>query len=445
MAQLKLIKIFKRKDVYEDLNRPLKNELTDFVNKTFLKYNHNEIALLKIIYKKIQPILNKYGLFLVFKGGNTMRLVNNNVLKYFPPNSDDIIEKIFQPFLKQSDNDFSIYIYPNIKYYDSMFKRIVFKVFEKLNEIKNELYKHEKKYFNIFTLKKVLYNRLFKELKKELNKIANIKIKNVNLNPSTDKEIYFTKKNDMNADIAVFENVSTNQYIYYNTANFALAFKSHNDNLISFTLLRMKINFEINDTLNLGGELIDISFPNKNDTEYGRLNTTAKYNTFIKENIKKVIDKKNKFTYYIININYMINDLENILFFQRYYPWEDVKYNKRLARLMYFIFLGEIDSKKISIQTIDQIRNDFEIFNNYLLTLKMDKCKKINNLNICVLIKHINKLIYKLPKKEIENFIIFIKRLLFYSNVIISIINEIENYMQGEQKIKDDLYDLNIV
>ena len=106
------VSLIKKEEVFVDEKRVFKDQLTDFINKVYLKYNENEVGLIELIYSYIQPVLDKYGLFLVFKGGNVLRLVNNNLMKYFPPTVDKKIEEVFMPFLKQSDNDFTVYIPP---------------------------------------------------------------------------------------------------------------------------------------------------------------------------------------------------------------------------------------------------------------------------------------------------------------------------------------------
>ena len=116
----KLIKKYNISDEekYEDIDKNIKNILTDFVNENFLKYNENQLYLLDLIYTVLTPFLKKYKLKLVYKGGNVMRLISNNLREYLSPIPNDIIYDVFRPFLQQSDNDFSIYINPNIKNYD---------------------------------------------------------------------------------------------------------------------------------------------------------------------------------------------------------------------------------------------------------------------------------------------------------------------------------------
>lgn len=442
MQELKLIQTFKKKDIYKDLNRPFKDILTDFVNETFLKYNYNEVRLLKLIYKTIQPALNKYGLLLVFKGGNTMRLVNNNFIsKYFPKGSDEIIKNIFQPFLKQSDNDFTIYIDPNIINYDTFFKKINYLVLDKLDIIRDKIDKKPDYYFDIFNLKRTLQNKLFRTLKGKLNDISKKKVNKVTLIETTDKEIYLANNNK--TDIEVYENIKNGEHMFYNSINFSLEFKSNNG-ITSFGLLRTKVNFEMNNKLNLGGELIDISFPTKYDTHYNKLNTKGKYDKFIKDNIIKINDKINKFNYNIVNLNYIIKDLLYVLFLQNKLPWDDRKYKKRMARMIYFIFLDDIDNKPISDNILKKIKKDFSNFIIFVSIL--DKSEhKINNKNIKLLIWNIKNIIKYINNDNKDDFINFLKECIYYSNIIINIIDEILKYQKGKVIIKDDIFNLNVV
>ena len=59
MLKLENIIPFKGYD-YEDPDRPIKGLLTDFINDNFLKYNENSLKLIKLIYKEVGEVLNKY-------------------------------------------------------------------------------------------------------------------------------------------------------------------------------------------------------------------------------------------------------------------------------------------------------------------------------------------------------------------------------------------------
>lgn len=423
---------------YEDKNKPIKNELTDFINSNFLKYNENSLRLIKLIYKELNKVLNLYNLKLIFKGGNVMHLINNNIMKYFPPNSDKIIKEIFMPFLKKSDNDFTILLDPNIKNYNNIYYKLNFDILNALDKVRDNIIKNPQYYFDIYNLNIIQLSKLIKKLKIDLNNLNIINIKNIKLNSITDKLIMLKNKNNPKSDVLIYS-MDSNKNVYYNSLNLSLAWRDFFGNLIKFGLLRTKINFLINDKLNVPGELIDVSIPHKNDFEMEELNSTKKFNEYMKKNIEKVYDQENDIKYYIINTHFIVKDLYKILFITNLFPWDDEKYEKRLARLIYFIFLDLLDNKPISIKSLETIKNFFKIYLKQLNEFNFydtgyESADKISKKIIKYhLLDNFDKIKFD---KFIENFKKYIKS-------VLSIIDEILKYMEGSTKIKN-LYKINI-
>lgn len=433
---------------YVDLYKPIKNLLTDFINKNFLKYNINSIRFIHLIYKKVDTVLNKYKLKLVFKGGNVLRLVNNNIIKYLP-NSQKIIKEIFEPFLKKSDNDFTIYIDPNIMNYNEINRKVSYELFEGLNDIRNEILNNKEYYFNIYTLNNNEIKKLIKELIKNLNDMCLNKdleylcrlYKTIKINPITDKIFVLKNPENINSDIIIFEN-KNKKHSMYNSLNSTLNFKDDTGKLISFVLIRMKINFLINNEMNIGGELIDISIPNNTDYEMKHHNTHEKFSNFINENIIKIHNNKMNFDYYIIKLNYIVNDLYRMLFDNVLYPWKDSKYEKRLSRLMYFTFLYEVDKFEININSLELIKQSFKNFYKSLDEKIYDEDNDIELFNM--INKRIKEIIININNNNNNNFKEFIKLIKLYTDYIIKIIDKVEYYFKGNKKIGNDIYDLNI-
>ncbi len=430
-----LVKSFSYKEEYEDLDKPIKNVLTDFINDEFLKYNHNIVNLIKLIYDTINPILKKYKLKLLFKGGNVLRLYNNNIIDFFPPKSEKIIEKIFEPFLKQSDIDFTIYLNPNIKNYEKTLNKINFELLESLNKIRNKIINNPEKYFNIYNLNQNSIKKAFNKLNDKLGS------RNIDLGNMSDKLIFLENEKDFKSDILVFEDTNPDISPYFNSLNTSLNF-FRGDIFTKFNLLRTKINFKINNKIDLAGELIDISIPHKKDSNMKKLNTTKKYNKFIKDNIKTI--KRYDFKYNLMKIPFLIKDLHNVLYIQNKYPWMDKKYKKRLARLLYFIFLYDIDNKKVSMYLLNKLKKKY---NNFKKIIKNDFNKNnIHDKHLMLIINSSKNMKKNIIKKDKKKYSQYKKTLIKYINEINKIINSIINYMRGQDKINQyDKYNLNIV
>ena len=448
----KLIKKYNISDEekYEDIDKNIKNILTDFVNENFLKYNENQLYLLDLIYTVLTPFLKKYKLKLVYKGGNVMRLISNNLREYLSPIPNDIIYDVFRPFLQQSDNDFSIYINPNIKNYDKFINKISKELLHYLNSIRNFIKSEPEKFFYIFNLKEEKIENLFKKLQNKLH-VREVKL----------KKIYDKKIISRNSNILIFDNIKNGKSFLYNSINTSLQFKNYRNEIIKFYLLRTKVNFILNNSKNVAGELIDISIPHKDDFIMKKLNTNQKYNKYIEKNFISHKNDEYNFTYTIINIDYIIKDLFKILFEQSEYPWENSKYIKRLARIIYFIFLNRLDKYKFSIKNLLIIKNQFAFFIEQLKRVKEISNKRQDLrpryiYSLKILPKNNNKyleLIYKssfniyqrIDYKNKKFFTEYIKKLIFYSNAIIKISNSINDFFTGKTEIDQyNLYDLYI-
>ena len=106
------------------------------------------------------------------------------------------------------------------------------------------------------------------------------------------------------------------------------------DNLRSvFDLIRMKRNIKIASqkeiTISVPCEIIDVSIPKLTDSSI--IEMSKHINSYIKSYTIK------DFTFWAPNINYMVKDLDDLLFKQNDYPWMDSKIDKRIIR--YFLSL----------------------------------------------------------------------------------------------------------
>ena len=178
-----------------------------------------------------------------------------------------------------------------------------------------------------------------------------------------------------------------------------------------------------------------------------KLNKNKKFKSYIKNNFKEIKDDKNKFIYYLTNLNYMVEDLYNILFIQFKTPWSASKYEKRLARLIYFSFLNEINKHKVSIVSLKKI---ILYFKHFISQLKRLNFKKVEIMTLKKVIKKLkiinNKIIKSKNENEISNLIEFNEKATFYSLEVIKIINAIITQMKGTKKMKENiLYQLDIV
>ncbi len=415
---------------YEDSMREIKNTLTDFVDDEFLNKNQYIIRLLGLLYQQMQPILSKYGLRLIFKGGNVMRLVNKNIQEYLPPDIKQLINNTFGDYLKQSDNDFTIFVNPNINNYEKLFEQITYEVYYRLDKVKKRLLDNLPFYFDIFNNNKLVVHSKFRQLKDELNK------KSVKLYPTQDREIIFSKNKK---EILVYNNDLSTWGFIFNSLNTTLEFKGSPKDIVKFNLVRSKVNFIINNKTEVGGELIDISIPHKKDQSMIGFNSTHIFNKYINDNIISV-NTPYGFSYDMINVHYIVHDLIRILFKQFEYPWMAGKYEKRLARLLYFIFIDELNSMKIlSLENIRKLSNKYKTF-LFQITHKCPSYVKNKSKSLEIICYYSQDL----PNgKDHTHYISLIKK---YVRAIQIILNRMETFFAGKSTIHDEtVYKLNVV
>ncbi len=201
-----------------------------------------------------------------------------------------------------------------------------------------------------------------------------------------------------------------------------------------FTLLRIKLNiifyYQTNDNkfgfVNIPSELIDLSISKKGSENIHRL---------YKNN--SIINKINNYSYRNenLNINFksysicgFLSDLVKTLYLESIFPWEDLKYIKRLNRLLYFVLL-DLNNR----YNLDDAKKNLCEFNNYIKF-------QLNNLNKIYdhkfeyhyfdLIKKCNDYIvnnYINNNKENENFIKYLQNINLILEKIIQKINIITN------------------
>ena len=97
--------------------------------------------------------------------------------------------------------------------------------------------------------------------------------------------------------------------------------------------------------INIGGELIDVSIPHKNDDSSLHFYKTMNKN-ITTYTIKSIGTEP--FVFKAYTFQYLIDDIERMLFIEQVYPWIDVKYGKRIVRLMFMYFVTLLVNKDMS-------------------------------------------------------------------------------------------------
>lgn len=506
---------------YIDPEREIKGVMTDFVVNEFVKTQNQIFEFTKLVYGTFEKHIKTYietnnlklenraigdpgSIFFVYKGGNTMRLVFNTSLDRLPGEVYDVLHSYYANDFKRSDADFSIYIDPKLSNFDKIYGDMTTLSYHLQNEIRNKFNESPEKYFDYFnrndeikknTLKMYLdklnntesvkdpantdyydveFVRLvfdgldYKSEKYESNTASDID----KLNISAKKDLRIQQYGSKQSALITLSNEPDNLYI---SSNETLTFTKGNLH-IKFNLVRTKINFvaygvrknnQVLKRYSIGGELIDVSIQHKDNTTNEHFfsdlpNLIGKYTL-----TNDITNDKFEFNSY--SVKYLANDLENMLFVQNIYPWEDLKYAKRIRRLFFMYFfdlLIKLGDNNVRLQYV----NDFEtyIYNQYntLSTTQdvsiqhidnittnpkyLELVSKSSNFLISFFIKNLNnvaKLSFgdsdiEIRKIKIEKFGEFMK--IFGENLVImkDAFNHLNNYInkKGRINVKDDIY-----
>jgi hypothetical protein len=437
-------------------NRTLKQKLAD-ISTSYLISQFNDDTFsefFKSFYVPIDAFIKTYGkmhnlripedLCFFYKGGNLFRILLGDISKIME-------SKEYISLLKRSDADFQLFINPQLKNKEQIFKDLSIIVIYNLLLFKKTIF--NKGLFDFFKIKPHELCKLYSEVFESYNiKLKNIEIidniyrSDFSIEPITyndEKMVLFKEHKTLIQNVPKLK-ISKEFFISRNTAlNF-----TRKDNLKSvFDLIRMKRNIQIKITtetnevkyISVPCEIIDVSIPKDDDYSlHSTKNTINKY-------VRQYIFQSKSFNFWAPNINYMIKDLNDVLFKQSDYPWSDPKIDKRAIRyfislLFHQIMRGILDKQDIVINlnnfkkelkgTINFLecytdKSSCEIDNNYMSRLmanKYDKLsKKINN------IKDI-----KLRAEEINKFNNFNRKIVI---ILKNLIKEIDNLISNSSKI----------
>jgi len=365
---------------------------TDFVNKWFLADKANIFEFMKLTINTFVNGLDAYcesrnidrnRIRFVYKGGNILRIVAKEFLIELPGYASDIVDDFYMKYFKRSDADFTIYIDPSFKEFDTILNELTILSYSLQQTIRDQMTITPERYFNFYRLNADAQQVAMDELLDSYNAAVSLddpinaefyggKFEGVKhgsafsgyepTGQSAAPDIFIQQKEKETVSFSPEQNVTNNLRIQVNTA---LEF-GKGDQYAAFNLVRTKILFKCrfldsDNTMQnktIGGELIDVSIPKKNTRElkhfFDHSNVISKY-------VLRYKDKED-LSFYALTLDSLIADLDKILFIMVDYPWNDNKYKKRINRLFYLCFIelfikfkGNDNRKKYMMKWCKQI------------------------------------------------------------------------------------------
>lgn len=349
-----------------DQKKAINNNFTDITTKELT----HDVAKMKLIvnltYSVFENVLKGYcelmgisndSIVFVYKGGNVLRFIFQESMKEFPSNTSFNIYDELAQFFKVSDNDYSILIDPHVPDYDTIYKDLTGLSYIVLCTLRKTVTDNLSRLFDYYDKtyesKKDIIARKFEDIENDVKKITGGTI--VEISHGEDKFRFDGSDSDRVAtdrdylDVALLndgnqENPThsgTYEFEQLGMANSKMPFRNSINEIIKFdwengtgvtrfNLVRTKEIFpakiqlpgESGETpFTFSGELIDVSIPYKVH--------------FDPHAIVEYVDKTHDLRFKSYDFDHYIIDLEFILFDQLIFPWTDVKYNKRLIRVVF--------------------------------------------------------------------------------------------------------------
>lgn len=362
---------------FVDYNRQIKDIGTNFVVEEFFQTPSALFNFMKVVYGNINTALTQYrkannlsdhAVFLLFKGGNVLRMVANAYIDQLPEPYKGQISDKYAEYFRRSDADFSVYVDENlVPDYNKTFEEITLLVFAELDKIRSIFMANPSTYFDFFALPSSkadsILNNTFDTLgsltciKNPENKtwygadFTQMELPNASAEPqpvcSYTGEYDYRYTEGATDGVAVsVTRVSDQSHWIYNTDNRVLQWSWGSDpsKLVKFYLVRSKVGFQYIYaqqqsviSKDVGGELIDVSLPERQDARLSHF--LEGYDTFVET--YDISYKGQTIAVRAYSLKYLMEDLEFIIFDSFDRPWHGGgKYEKRVYRLFFLYMIN---------------------------------------------------------------------------------------------------------
>lgn len=406
---------------------------TEFISNEFFKTEKRLFLFLELIFGEYHNMIDtfreKYQLekddvFFIFKGGNILRIVAREFFLEVPENSSRELIDYYSAFFKRSDADFSIMLNPELKNYEYYLRELVNISYTVQCKIRDIFLKKKMDYFDFFCYKPEYQKKIFCELRDKLQ-YADLSLENLNCDglpymPPQDYIYISEAQKEYIKGNKSFINISINESFDETSA---VGWRT------KFSLIRSKVHFaSLVDGKKRGvdGELIDVTINHRDGSEIPSFFEHVE--DYVSEYTLKRKSKSISFRSY--SLEYLIKDIEKILFKNVDYPWDDSKYAKRLNRLMFFYFVelfSKLDSWEERMRQLELLKN----------TLNGDYQKKIQgSLRLSVFEDHLIELSKKDydPEKLSEMNDVILKNVDFLEKTI----QNIKSYCRVDGNVSED-------
>lgn len=426
------------RDVYQktesvlemDQKKSINNIFTDMAVADITSSEEKRKLYVNLTFTFFDEFVNRFArgigvsddrIIFIYKGGNVLRFIFRESLREIPASTSfEAYDKICKYF-KMSDNDYSILLDDTLDDYDNIFKNITAACFVGLAVVRKMCVDPNNMYWlhDFYNLKEFAQKKAFEKYIPDINEktqqYLNSNIAFISHGPTRYSFVDGEPDTDIEGnyrDVAIFNNgnharpdqeklisMDIPQFCMPNSTNpIRLSWNEGvvfdwdnerggkgNSGTVRFNLVRTKFMFPSvlsspggkDIGISFSGEHIDISIPYKSE--------------FHPEGLVMYRSDKYNLSFRSYNFSYYIKDLERMIFQEKKVPWDDEKYAKRVARVVYLYCFDMLFYDKNNDPEIKSIYNIISILKGLIkVTKKLQTIPLQTNAEYVNLEKHIS-------------------------------------------------------
>ena len=366
--------------------RTLQQKLSDITTDYVLSHIDDKAFLNTFIafYKPMSAMIAEYAklrnlnvpndIAFYYKGGNMFRIILGGIIRLL--NNPE-----YGFLLKRSDADFQIFInptLPNIQEVRDEVTKLVLYVLYSMRE-----YMRRSRTLRV----RGSTDNLAEQYKKEIRGIVKVQNVDVILREAARKDFAVAKSKLINDDpneYVLLQEMSTlmegieapARSTYFISRNTSLDFARKDKLKATFDLIRFRRNFKLNVvdeesgnivSVNAPFEIIDVSIPKDHDYSMMKMHQCGA-RPLLREYEYKYGRQTIKFV--APTVSYLWTDLHDLLFKQNEYPWQDIKYTKRMTRyfltIIVFSIIESVEARQSVKSKLTKIVQSFNQFKRML-------------------------------------------------------------------------------
>ncbi len=345
-----------------------------FLN-TFVAF-YKPMSMMIAEYAKLRNLNIPNDIAFYYKGGNMFRIILGGIIRLL--NNPE-----YGFLLKRSDADFQIFINPtlaNLEVVRDEVTKLVLYVLYSMRE-----YVRKSRILRV----RGSTASLAEQYKKEIRAVVKVQQVDVRLREAARQDFAVAKSKLINDDpneYVLLQEMSTlmdgievppGRSTYFISRNTSLDFSRKDKLKATFDLIRFRRNFKLNvvdeDTgsvvdVNAPFEIIDVSIPKDHDYSMMKMHQSG-----VRPLLREYKYKYRRQTIQFVapTVSYLWTDLHDLLFKQNEYPWQDIKYTKRMTRyfltIIVFSIIESVEARQSVQSKLQLIIQSFHQFKDMLL------------------------------------------------------------------------------